>query len=468
MSVKRVATFSFLIITALLFLSGCGKKPVTKNYKIELEVWGLFDDRDVFSEIFDQYKKINPQIAEIEYKKLTPDTYKKELLEALASGKGPDIFLVHNDWVPSFKNKIAAVPNGIITEQKFKKDFVDVAAGDFIDGGNIYAVPLSVDSLGLYYNKDLFNAAGITRPPENWDEFMEDVKKITTVDSFGQITRSGAALGTAYNINRSADVLNLFMLQNKTEMVDRDTKRVLFDQTIRSGEASVFPGENALNFYTQFAKSSLAVYSWNPRLHYSIDSFSEGATAMMFNYSWHISTIESKSPKLNFSVAPVPQLPGSSPVNYANYWGYAVAQNKVATSFSNNPQQPPITNETRIAEAWNLLKFMSVKPEANIDVTANVAGQQKVISSNFDPAAKYAEKAKRPAARRDLIEIQKNDPRIGIFAEQNLIAKTWYQADPDAVDSIFTEMIDQVNKGQTTANEALKAAASRVSQTMQE
>jgi len=76
------------------------------------------------------------------------------------------------------------------------------------------------------------------------------------------------------------------------------------------------------------------------------------------------------------------------------------------------------------------------------------------------------EKTKKPAARRDIIEIQKNDARIGVFAEQNLIAKNWYQADTEAIEAILAEMIDQVNRGQFTPGEAIKSASAKVSQLM--
>jgi ABC-type glycerol-3-phosphate transport system substrate-binding protein len=100
------------------------------------------------------------------------------------------------------------------------------------------------------------------------------------------------------------------MFQNGTDMIDATTGRVSFDNNL---------GKNALSFYTQFAKSGSPYYSWTPRMHYSVDAFSEGNLAMMFNYSWQIATIKSKSPKLNFDVAEVPQFSSGPRVNFANY-----------------------------------------------------------------------------------------------------------------------------------------------------
>lgn len=470
-SSKTKIIFSSIIIVAIFFISGCGLKATNKQiYSMKLEVWGLFDDREAFAEIIENYRKLNPNVADINYKKLTPDTYKKDLLEALASGQGPDIFLVRNNWFPSFADKVAPAPAEILPEQKFRSDFADVVANDFLNQGQAYAVPLSVNSLALFYNKDLFNAAGITAPPKTWEEFVEDTKRLTRIGAGGQILQYGAAMGTAYNINRSTDILGLLMLQGGTEMIDKDGRKANFDQSIKVGNDSIAPGENALNFYTQFAKNKAPFYTWNssPLVHYSLDAFSEGTLAMMLNYSWNIRAVEDKAPKLNFAVAPAPQLPDRQPVNYANYWGYAVAKNKIAGAIGANPNQPQISNETRVAEAWRFLRYLTTKPDGDINIPfGRKIGDKGAIDPSFDPAANYLEKVKAPAARKDLIEKQKIDPKIGVFAEGNLIARSWLQADAETIEGIFMEMINSVNQGSATPTDAIRAAAARVTQLMQ-
>lgn len=447
----RIALILFLVAGALV-LSGCGCKSTAEKYKVDLEIWGVMDDSDAYSEIFKKYSELNPNVGEITYKKQRIETYEKDLIDALASGKGPDIFLINNTWLPTFSNKIVAAPKEILTEQKFRKDFVDVCANDFISNGDIFAVPLSVNSLALYYNKDLFNAAGITAPPKTWDEFLDSTEKITRIDSVGEINPSGAAMGTAYNINRSTDVLGLLMLQNGVEMRDGND-RVSFGNDPNAIKA--------LDFYTQFAKVGAPNFSWNPRLHYSIDAFSEGTVAMMFNYSWQMDIIRSKSPKLNFAITDIPQSDPSNPVGYANYWGYAVVSNKIIEV---NPKSKlaPVTNELRVAEAWKFLTYLTTKAESQIVAPTSSTTVVKKPTSVFDPAEKYLERNKQPAARRDLIEKQKSDVNLGVFAKGNLIARSWMQKDPVATESIFGEMIDNVNRGAVNISDALKTAEERL------
>ena len=459
---KKLRLFGILAaFSAIFFIAGCGLRATPpKRYPIKLEVWGLFDDSDAFSAAIGAYQKANPNVTGINYKKLTPDTYQKDLLDALASGQGPDIILIQNTWLPSFEDKIVPVTPDILTEQNYRAEFPDVVANDFIDQGKIYATPLSVDSLALYYNKDLFNQAGITAPPASWNDFTTEAKQLTKIDGTGNITQSGAALGTAYNIKRSTDILNLLMMQENTPMLDDRQSRANFDQgsvSASNGNAS-YPGVAALTFYTNFAKTNSSFYSWNPNMHYSLDAFSEGTLAMMLDYSWDISTIRNKAPKLNFTIAPVPQLNPAAPVNFPNYWAFAVAKNKTSAMPVSGSQQPvQIPNTVRAAEAWSFLKYLTDKPVA-------AAGQNP--STVFDPAADFLKKTGHPAARKDLIEKQKTDVDLGAFAAGNLVAKDWKEVNPPAIETIFASMIDSVNKGSMSVNDALKAAAAQVSQLM--
>ena len=150
-----------------------------------------------------EYQKRNPRVAEIVYKKLTVDTYENDLMDALATGNGPDIFLIHNTWLPKHADKLAPAPIDnlsasqapVLTPKQVQDQFADVVSSDFVSDGKVFALPLSVDSLSLFYNKDLLNQAGISTPPATWLDFDGAARKITRVDSLGNINLSGAAMG---------------------------------------------------------------------------------------------------------------------------------------------------------------------------------------------------------------------------------------------------------------------------------
>lgn len=376
-----------------------------------ITVWGLWHEsrnlRDIIKAFSDQTG------TKVQYKKIASvAAYERELLSALAEGRGPDVFVIHHTWVDGKRGILAAAPNSIVDPRAVQDEFVDVVAKDVVRDGQVYALPVSVDTLAMYYNKDLFNAAGIAKPPETWTDFQRMVEKLTTVNRLGTIQQSAAAIGTAENVNRAPDIVQLLMMQSGLPIINERG----------NVDVSNADGERSLAFYTDFANRGKKVYTWNLQQDFSIDAFAEGDTAVMFNYSYHIPTIRAKNPRLNFGIAHMPQIAGSAVENHSNfaaYWPYAVA------NASTSPNA-----------AWQFVRFVSSQSAAD-----------DINTSHTTP----------PALRSSVIESQR-DPELGVFADQALTAKSWSRPDIAAADSIFNQAIDDVVTGASTANEALRRA----------
>jgi len=162
---SRKLIFLVAVGIGLIFIIGMiflGRKP--KPPEITLVFWG-FDKREVFLEIFESYRKLRPNVK-IKYFQKNYSNYEKDLIDALASGKGPDVFLIKNTWLLKHKNKLAPMPQNLASFKEIKDAFVDVVLKDFSLEQKIYALPLSVDTLALYWNKDLFNNASVALPPK--------------------------------------------------------------------------------------------------------------------------------------------------------------------------------------------------------------------------------------------------------------------------------------------------------------
>lgn len=402
----------FLVVLVIILMI-MGIIPGLKSFlppEVTLELWGAFDDPLKMDIVLSEFNKEYPRIK-ITYKRIHEEEFEEDLIDALASGRGPDIAMVKNTWVPRHGDKLQPLEPSlfgddtkeaekqIMTVGEFKTSFVDVAADDFIQNDMIYVVPLFVDTLALYYNKDIFNTAGIARPPRTWEEFSDMVQKLTIRNEDGTIKQAGAAIGTAKNINRSTDIVSLLMMQYGAAMNDPITG----DATFNHGSA----GKEALEFYAMFSNPDSSSYTWNADMPYSIDAFYEGNVGMMFNYSYHVSTIKAKAPFLRFEVAPMLQKADTRfALNYANYWGLGVFRS------SEHPK-----------EAWQFLLWLS---------------RGKGLET-------YLGQSGRPAPRRDLIEAQKAaNYQLGVFTEQALTAKSWKQYDEKKNEAILAGMIDSV------------------------
>src|SRR3989344_3919950 len=418
-----LGTVVFVVfITVLFILQNLGGGSPCRS---TLEFWVLYHDRQIFSDVFSSFQRIEQGIK-INYRQFSYGDYEKALIDALAAGIGPDLVMIHHTWLAKHRDKLTPMPDSSGSKEivyptaiDFQKQFVDVAYQDLVFESKIYAVPLYVDTLAIFYNKDMLNIAGITTPPKNWEEFNKSVELLTKLDSSGNIIQAGAAIGTSENINRSTDILSALFLQGGTKMTNAGNTSATFTRHVNS----VRVGENALQYYTDFANTKKSVYTWNDSRHYSIDAFIEGKVAMMLNYSHQIHVVRGRFDRLNFSIAPLPQFSELDAKNYANYFAVGV---------SNQSKNK--------AAAWRFLNFLASK----------------------DGSMTYVSQTNRPSARRDIIDLQRNDPQLGIFAVQALSAKSWFQIDNNSIDNIFADMVDDVNLGRASIRSALRAAESKI------
>jgi multiple sugar transport system substrate-binding protein len=448
----------FLLFTFLLTAgAGCtAGTPASSIKPITLTYWRVFDDEDAFATIISDYKKIHPNIT-IEYKKFRYEEYESALLNALAEDRGPDMFSLPSTWLLQYQPKLLPLPpqttlvypvtQGTIKKQTvaekrttkslslkdLKANFIDVAASDAVldkDGESlIYGLPLYVDTLAMFYNPGLLNNAGISQPPQFWNnEFQQDVKKLTKQNNQGNIIQSGVAMGGNANISRPQDVLSLLMIQNGAVMMDSGS--VLF-QTIPPGADQKYnPGLEALRFYTDFSNTAKEVYCWNSNLPNSLNMFAQGSLAMMFSYSYDLPSVRALAPKLNFAIAKMPQIQGNSKqVNYANYWLETVS-----------------AKSKNVDAAWDFIQF----------------------ETSADEVQSYLKIAKKPTALRSLISSQSDDLDLGVFASQLLTAQSWYHGkNPLAAEKAMGEMIDLTVKNEKDIVKIIGDGAVKVQETIQ-
>ncbi|MBI4993832.1 extracellular solute-binding protein [Candidatus Wolfebacteria bacterium] len=403
----------FFILIFLGVIPGL-KKTQQGGQQLQLNFWGV-EEETALRPIFDSYQSANG--VRINYTKFSENNFEKNLIDALASGKGPDILAFHSSWLPKHIGKIAPAPtaaNFSITQ--IRNLYPQIIENDFVKDNKIYALPVYIDTLALIYNRDFFDAKGVAVVPKSWAEFQSVIPALKETDALGRITKAAAAIGgSEKSIDRASDLLTLLMFQFSINLNVENSEKVAFSKDKKSIQA--------LNFYLQFADSSNQAYAWNDNLRYSLDNFSQGTVAAIFNYSSAISQIKSKNPFLNIGVAPMPQISKDS-VNYANYWGLAV---------SNQSKQQ--------AAAWNFILY---------------------LSSNQLVAEQYLKASKRPPALRSLIQKYSNDSDSGVFSNQALTAKSWKQKDNESIRKIFSNMIESVLSGGIDSQKALQQAENEI------
>lgn len=298
--VLLVVILALVVITVVLpKIQDIGEKEVILTY------WGLWENENVMKGVIADFQRQNPKIK-VMYEKQNIKEYRERVTTRIQNGTGPDIFMIHNTWMPMFVTLLTPIPNSAMKSEEFKNTYYSVMQTDMMRNGAIYGIPAGVDTLSMYVNKDIFESAGI-EVPNMWDDFANAARKLTVKDEQGRIKTAGAALGTFDNINHSSDIISLLFLQNGAD---------LKNLSLTNQNAS-----DALSFYTSFARDAGSV--WDETLDPSLFMFTQGNLAMYFGYSWDFFVIKASNPNLPFDIYPVPHLQGKE-VTIASYWASSV------------------------------------------------------------------------------------------------------------------------------------------------
>lgn len=414
---QRIVLGIAILIILIFALGALGVIPIFKDpikpgeQPVALTFWGI-DEPSWITPLINSYRASSPNVK-IEYKQIDEKNYESSLLNAMATNQAPDIIMFHRSWVMKNGDKVTPAGPDEISVTQIRQFFPDIIEKDFVYGGYVFALPLYLDNLALFYNKDIFNARGISLTPKTWSDFRNLTSFLTEYDLSHKIKKSGAAIGgSRENIETAPDILALLMLQRKSAFVNSQGDAV-------SNEAA----QQSLNFYFDFINTSSPYYIWSEELGNYLDAFASGKTAMIFDYARRMPVIKQKNPFLNFEAAVVPQFDNADPKNCVDYWGLAV------TKQSKNS-----------ATAWSFIRHATANTEAS-------EGYLKV--------------ANLPPALRVLINKYQNEPTLNVFAKQSLTS-SFYSINQDVFRNAFGNAIKNFLNGKMDSNRALQQAVAEI------
>lgn len=193
LSVFFIAAF---FISFLLILHSTGCAPTSKKPTIKIAIWGGIDEIDMIRQIVDEWQREHPElIARIEH---TPSgSYTNKLLIRIAGGTAPDVMFVEANIFVSFwaMNAFMDLKPFIDRDHDFNlDDFFPELVDRFARDGKIYCIPRDTAPFAcVYYNKRLFDEAGVPYPTDDWDwyDLLDKAKRLTKRDEDDRITQYG-------------------------------------------------------------------------------------------------------------------------------------------------------------------------------------------------------------------------------------------------------------------------------------
>lgn len=407
------------IASVFIFAYPSTKKDTVKG---EVFLWGTIPETNMNQAIV----AFNTQAKTytIRYQYVPADEFNQRLLEALASGAGPDAIIAPYQLVLSQATRIQPFPVASLPEKTYKDMFVDGASVLFTPEGAL-GLPVTADPMVLFYNRSLLSKHAIVNPPTTWDE-VTAVAPILTVTQNNRIVESGIALGTP-EIPNAKDIIMAIVAQLGQAPIVRVPQQggqsyfsVQVNEPVTEG-SDVRPLSTVNTFYTQFGDSAKSTYVWNSSLGNAVDVFVGEKLAMYIGYSGEYATLRARNPRADFGMAILPQARGQ------NTFVTGLDMYAIATLKSSKNMSAALTVQSQFAGT-------GVSPEI-----ARIIGA--------------------PSALRSYATTQGIDP---VVARSILVARGWYDNHPKESDLYIATMISDIINYRYGVNDAANMFVGRM------
>jgi ABC-type glycerol-3-phosphate transport system substrate-binding protein len=413
--IKNIITGVFVLAAIIAFMVFSGVVKLGTNDQDvsgSVTVWGTIPFQTI-QRYIDQAKEQNLSIT---YTNKNPDNYEDELVNAFASGSGPDLFIMPHEGLLRHSDKVLEIPYASFPRSSYEQTYIDEARIFLTDSG-VIAFPITVDPMVMYYNKSLISSAFVLDVPEYWDEFIEFAPKLTKFSETGEVQISATALGTYENVRHAKSIISAMILQNQNQIIGTNPVTKKKQSLLSIDEGSLQKTLQALDFYTSFSNFGTSTYSWNEALPDSRSKFIAGELAIYFAPGSEAEDLRKKNPNLDFGVALFPQ----------------VRTNALRTTFGS------MTGVAIAKQSSNI--------PASIAVASKLAGS--VIADGLAKDLAVA------PARKELLRDKPDDALRTLVYNSAIISRGWIDADRSATDIIFAKLIRSINTGALSTRDAI-------------
>jgi multiple sugar transport system substrate-binding protein len=354
---RRAARRSCLAVASAIgaaLFSGIGAAQAQK-----LTVWSGYPEMEPFyRHVADGMKAKFPKL-EVSVEAIPLREHEKRVALALASGASSSAMVIElnassaarylsNDLLPKAPADVAAFVNNPANFSDFFRERASL-------GSAVYGVPLFRGQVSLFYNLDMFKAAGLTKPPATMDEYDLYAAKLTQRDASGKATVSGWSLRLSGGGQGVAEKfwINLFQFGGS-----------ILSQTADGKWKSTLAGEAGRKALKQYLVNIHKTKTVSPEMPADAEAFERGQTAMFIRESWVIGDIAKKAPNLAYATAPLPRGSMSVPVNL--YVSAKGAEAEAAWAFALAADEPD-------NQLWMLKNVGWLPNRAGLDTSAITA-----------------------------------------------------------------------------------------------
>jgi ABC-type glycerol-3-phosphate transport system substrate-binding protein len=422
-----VIIFILLGVAALLIVANYQAPPAPPPpggaITGSVAIWGTLPQSAVDS-VLDELEKENEQYRNVSYRYINPLDFDSRLVTALADRSGPDLILVSHERLVDMRNRIQPVSFESFPLRDVKDRYVDGAEIFALNDG-LYAFPIAIDPLMMYWNRDILATNGFLEAPATWEALVNtQFPEIIEKDFSRTIKLSVVAMGEYANVRNAYGVISMLFIQSGSAgvIVDEDGRYSIQLQNRVGGGTD--PLRSAVDFYTRFSKPSNTLYSWNRSLPEDRQSFVAEDLAMYFGFASEGEQIQRMNPNLNFDITEVPQS-GSATVRrtYGKFYGLSV-----------------LNSSSNMSGAFAVLSNFRNQGTAD----------QIAINSDMAPAYRTS------------LSAGSNDAYGRVAYMSAAVSRGWLNPDKDQTDAIFQTMTQDISENRRELSGAISDATERL------
>ncbi len=300
----RLRTVLGVALAAVLVLAGCGDGG-DGSRTLTFFSW---DDEKTMRPLIERFEQQNPGVT-VEFSHAPPVAeYISALQARLLSGTAADVFVI------AAENKTNLIDGELVRDLTDAPFMANIAAANkttYSRDGRAYGMSVSSWGGGIFYNKELFARAGITAPPQTWDEFLQVCATLRDAGStpYLEAVTDGSQIVAAFL--GAADAAS-----------GGNLDAGIFDGTSSFSRTWVEPLRQWSRLWDEGLVTRNVVGLTGDQVR---DEFVNGRAAMYSSGPWDVQNIHDAAPGLDFEMMPVPALPGGAPyLAGAASPGYAV------------------------------------------------------------------------------------------------------------------------------------------------
>ena len=130
-----------------------------------------------FEKVAGEFEAANPG-TDIQIEVVPWDVLQQKLTTDISGGANADLAIIGTRWLIDYVSQGVAAPLDDYITDDVRARFIDTFLSPSVMDGKTYGLPIAASARALYYNKALFEKAGIAAPPTTWDELRADAEKI--------------------------------------------------------------------------------------------------------------------------------------------------------------------------------------------------------------------------------------------------------------------------------------------------